>query len=194
MFTGLVETVGRVVSREGARLVVSYEGIWGDDPVQVGESVAVNGVCLTALGEGGPISFDVSEETFAKTSLGGLAVGSSVNLERSLRPSDRMGGHFVQGHVDTTGVLESVEELEGSWRVVVSVGREWAKYLVPKGSVCMDGISLTVVDPTDSGFEVAVIPHTWAHTSLSSLAVGSTVNLEFDTLVKTIERLLAFRD
>lgn len=160
----------------------------------MGESVAVNGCCLTVVDFEPGLTFDLSSETLARTCLGSLSSGSNVNLERALRVGDRLGGHIVQGHVDGVASVVSVSAVEGGWNVVVDVGASVAHYLVDKGSVTLDGVSLTVVSPNDEGlFEVAVIPHTWSATTLSSWVAGQCINVEFDVLVKHVERLIKLR-
>jgi len=198
MFTGLIESLGRVadVARVpgGYRLAVEAP-IAGE--VVPGESVAVNGVCLTVVAVAGrSLAFDLGPETARVTSLGDLAAGATVNLERAMRADTRVGGHFVQGHVDGTGALVSVAaEAEFTW-MTFSFPREQAAYLIPKGAVAVDGISLTVARLGDTRFDVQIIPFTWSHTNLSLLSTGARVNLEFDMLGKYAVRaaeLLAAR-
>lgn len=196
MFTGLVQVVGRVEAVEGLRLQVMAPPLWppANDPWQEGESIAIQGVCLTYLPDASEwLTFDLSEETLARTTLGDLRPGSPVNLERAMRPSDRLGGHIVQGHVDATATVESIAEHEGSWTMRFRVPTGGGRYLIDKGSVCLDGVSLTVVSPVEDTFEVAIIPHTWANTSLSARQAGDRVNVEFDVLAKHVERLLEYR-
>lgn len=192
MFTGLIQAKGRIESRVGGRLVVSARGAWEGDPLVHGESIAVNGCCLTLVGMEEGMAFDLSEETFARTSLGELHPGSEVNLERAMKMGDRLGGHIVQGHVDGVGTCLSIEGLDGSWtfRFRAPGG---GKYLIDKGSVSVEGISLTVVEPVEDEFSVAVIPHTFSATSLGSMAPGQKVNIEFDVLAKHVEKLLESR-
>ena len=195
MFTGIIEELGRVRSverrGEGVRMVVEARTVTGG--TREGDSVAVNGVCLTAL-EVRPDSFaaDGSRETLQRSTLGRLRAGSFVNLERAVTPSTRLGGHIVQGHVDARGRFLSAEEHGGSWTVRVAFPREVARYLVFKGSVAVEGISLTVAALNEDHFEVAVIPKTWALTNLSSLRPGDEVNLEADIIAKYVERILSF--
>ena len=160
------------------------------DPIALGESIAVNGCCLTVVASDPFLEFDLSEETFSRTTLGAFKPGSKVNLERAMRLGDRLGGHIVQGHVDGVGAVVSVREEAGSWVMRFSVPTGSERYLIDKGSVCLDGVSLTVVSPVGNEFEVAVIPHTWAYTNLSSLRIGDAVNVEFDVLAKHVERLM----
>jgi len=194
MFTGIVEELGRISTLEnleqGMRLVVSAETVTAD--IKDGDSIAVNGVCLTAL-EVGPSSFaaDVSPETLTKTTLGNLAPGSAVNLERSVTPSTRLGGHIVQGHVDARGTFLGAED-QGDFRTVrIGFPPEIGKYFVYKGSVAVEGISLTIAGLADDYFEIAIIPKTWDVTNLSTLNPGDAVNLETDVIAKYVERLLA---
>ncbi len=194
MFTGLVQAVGTVRSLQNLVLTVDAPtSAWANDPWQLGESVAVQGCCLTVVDSSDGLRFDLSEETLARTSLGQLAAGSKVNLERAMRPMDRLGGHIVQGHVDGLAHVVSVKELQGSWEFVFEVPQGGEKYLIDKGSVCLDGVSLTVVAPEGSRFTVAVIPHTYEVTSLSDRAAGDRVNLEYDVLAKHVEKLLQSR-
>lgn len=191
MFTGLVQAVGEVSSLDGNVLKVGSTEFWPGDPFLMGESVAVNGVCLTVVGTTEGLTFDLSDETLKVSTLGSLRMGSRVNLERALRPNDRLGGHFVQGHVDCVGTVVSVEENYRCWTVRFDAGAAGARYLSPKGSVCVNGVSLTVVSPSGGEFEVAVIPHTWSNTTLGLLKAGDAVNVEFDMLAKYLETLVA---
>jgi riboflavin synthase len=194
MFTGLIQAVGEVVRVDGGWLEVAVGEAPPDwEPWQKGESVAVSGACLTVVAHDPLLGFDVSEETFARTALGGLKSGSRVNLERALRAGDRLGGHLVQGHVDAVGELVSIEETENAWIYRFQAPVEFDRYLIDKGSVAIEGISLTVVRPADGLFEVWVIPHTRAATNLGTLVAGSAVNLEFDQVAKYLEKLAAPR-
>ena len=185
MFTGIVEESGRVVGRDGARLRIGASKVLDD--VSIGASIAVNGCCLTVVAFGdGWWDADVSDETFSRTSLGSLAPGDPVNLERPVRPVDRLGGHIVQGHVDAVGeIVEPVPDLR------VRLAPELLRYIVEKGSITVDGVSLTVVDVLPDGFTVAVIPHTAEVTTLGARRPGDPVNLEVDVMAKYAERLLA---
>ncbi len=191
MFTGLVQAVGTCQFAGPLRLRIDIDPSWtAADALQMGESVAVNGVCLTVVSMSlGSAEFDLSEETLARTALARLENGSRVNLERALRPMDRLGGHWVQGHVDGTGVLVSTREHMGSTVFCFEIPRDSARYLVDKGSICIDGVSLTVVAPQGNCFEVWVIPHTLVATNLSDLRPGSPVNLEYDIVAKYLERM-----
>lgn len=190
MFTGLVEAVGRVAGMKpvpgGWRLAVETSLA---REVRVGDSVAVNGVCLTMVDdEADMIAADIGPETARVTTLGSLAAGSPVNLERSMRGDARFGGHFVQGHVDGLGTLLEVRpEAEFTW-MTFAFAHEHAAWLIPKGAVAVDGISLTVAALHAETFDVQVIPHTWLHTNLASLAPGARVNLEFDLIGKYVAR------
>jgi riboflavin synthase len=184
VFTGLVREVGRVESAAGGRLLVDCGVEAG-----VGDSVAVDGVCLTVVEEGGGrLAFDVVPETLARVK----PFGARVNLEPALRAGEALGGHYVQGHVDGVGTVERAEpEGEGLRLAVAAPGL--GRYLVEKGSVALDGVSLTVAALTESGFEVALVPHTLAATTLGERRPGDAVNLEADVLAKYVERLLEAR-
>lgn len=186
MFTGIVEELGTVVSLDGGRLRIAADRVLGE--VGIGDSTAVNGCCLTVVGfdrAAGWWEADVSDETFRRTTLGSLAPGDRVNLERPVRLIDRLGGHLVQGHVDAVGtVIEPVPDL------VVSLPSELRRYVVEKGSITVDGVSLTVVEARDDSFSCAIIPHTSGVTTLGIRGAGSTVNLEVDVMAKYAEQLL----
>jgi riboflavin synthase len=190
MFTGIVEELGTVDWRRGGRLRVKAATVLED--VEMGASIAVNGCCLTVVGfdqEEGWWEADVVEETYARTALGALAPGHPVNLERPVRLSDRLGGHLVQGHVDGVGEIHrAAPDLH------VRTDRDLLRYVVEKGSITVDGISLTVVEAGEDGFTVAVIPHTMEITTLGHKGIGDTVNLEVDVTAKYVERLLAWKD
>ena len=194
MFTGLVQAVGKVRFRDDSQLEVSTPASFAPEGFDAGESIAVNGVCLTVVATEGGILFDISEETWRRTALGRLEVGQFVNLERAMLPTTRFGGHVVQGHVDTVSTLVSAEEERFVWRLDAAYDR----YLIDKGSIALDGISLTVVSPevTDRGaeFETWIIPHTKAHTNLQDRRPGDPVNVEFDVLAKYVEKMIANRD
>ncbi len=193
MFTGIVEELGRVVDitdlTSAVRLTV--DGPLVTDGARLGDSIAVNGVCLTVVETAdGRFSADVMRETLDRSCLGVLQVGSSVNLERPVRLSDRLGGHLVQGHVDGTGaVLERIADPH--WDVVrVSLPADLARYVVGKGSITVDGVSLTVVDVGDTWFSVSLIPTTRHLTTLGAKGIGDPVNLEVDVVAKYVERLM----
>ena len=194
MFTGIIEGVGQLAVHESrggdARLIVNV-GSLPFDAVQLGESIAVNGVCLTVIAfDAQSFQADASNETLSLTTLGGLAAGAVVNLERAMRPTDRLGGHLVSGHVDGVGTVLDIQHDARAqcWRFSAPVAL--LKYIAKKGSICVDGVSLTVNEVDGEGFEVALIPHTVAHTAFAHAAVGSAVNLEIDLLARYVERLL----
>jgi riboflavin synthase alpha subunit len=196
VFTGIVRELGRVVSvapvAGGVRIVVAAPATAGSSAE--GDSVAVSGVCLTAVVVAdGELAFDAVPETLARTTIGGLAPGAAVNLEPALRAGEPLGGHYVQGHVDGTGTVERVWEDVNGRRLRVEAPEELLRYLVEKGSIALDGVSLTVAALDRRGFEVALIPHTLAATTLGELAPGARVNLELDVLAKYVERLVAPR-
>lgn len=196
MFTGIIEYAGQVLSLhrndDGARLVLKAGPL--ADTVKLGDSVAVNGVCLTVVSfEAGELAFDAVNETLARSSLGELTVGRRVNLERPMRADGRFDGHIVQGHVDGTGEVLSIVDEGDSRRVRVEPPSELLRYIVEKGSITVDGISLTVAALGDTWFEVVIIPHTWEVTNLSDRSPGDRVNLEADVLAKYVERMLSAR-
>jgi riboflavin synthase len=192
MFTGIVREVGTVVAFDGSRLVLETPETASESAV--GDSVAVAGVCLTVVEAGeGRLAFDVVPETLSRTVLGGLASGGSLNVEPSLRVGDRLGGHVVQGHVDAVGRVRSVAPEGEGRRLWVDAPGTVLGYCVEKGSIAVDGVSLTVAAFDDDGFEVALIPHTLAVTTLGRLEPGAEVNLEADVLGKVVERLVAGR-
>lgn len=194
MFTGIIEGLGRVeairVAGEGGRLRVDLGPL--ADGVKLGDSVAVDGACLTVAALGGSAAeFDVSAETLRRTTLGALRAGRAVNLERALRAGDRLGGHFVLGHVDGTGVIERLDTAPGQTTLGIQAPPEVVGQLILKGSVAVDGISLTIAELAADRFAIAVIPHTLDHTTLRSKVVGARVNLETDVLGKYVLRFLA---
>ena len=194
MFTGIIEELGSVRSIEergdNARIVISARVVI--EGTKHGDSIAVNGVCLTALDiRQDSFAADVSMETLVRSTLGSLKPGTPVNLERAVTPATRLGGHIVQGHVDARGQLSRVEDHGESWTIRIAYPSEIGRYLVFKGSVAVEGISLTLAGLTDDHFEVAIIPKTWEVTNLSRLNPGDDVNLEVDVIAKYVERLLA---
>jgi riboflavin synthase len=198
MFTGLIQSVGRVLAREARggdqRLRFSW-GVMPADDIALGESIAVSGCCLTVVEfDAKGWSADVSNESLALTTLGRLSVGAAVNLERSLLPTDRLGGHLVSGHVDAVGVVEKVWDDGRSQRWRFTAPRSVLRYVAVKGSIAVDGVSLTVNAVDEAGFEVNLVPHTVAHTAFGETAVGAAVNLEVDTVARYVERLLATRE
>jgi riboflavin synthase len=191
MFTGIVETLGRIErvvdEGEGRRLIVQWPHL--AEPLAIGESVAVNGCCLTVVkAEGSTFEVQAGPETLARTNLGAKAEGDVVNLERALRVGDRLGGHFVQGHIDTTAVLRQ-RRPEGEWEFLgFAIESAWTSFMVPKGSIAVDGVSLTLVEVERDSFSVMLIPHTLAVTTLGRLAPGDRVNIEVDILAKHVQK------
>jgi riboflavin synthase len=197
MFTGIIEELGSVRSieerGENARLVISARVV--TEGTNHGDSISVNGVCLTALDiEPDSFAADVSRETLSRSTLGALKPGAPVNLERAVTPATRLGGHIVQGHVDARGQFLGVENHGESWTLRIAYPKEIARYLVFKGSVAVEGISLTIAGLTDEHFEIAIIPKTWEVTNLSHLKPGDAVNIEVDIIGKYIEKLLPSTD
>lgn len=191
MFTGLIEAVGQVAGLEhsgsGSRVRIAT-GLAGE--LRPGDSLAVNGVCLTVtLAEGGEVQADIGPETARITTLGALCPGQPVNLERPMRADGRFGGHFVQGHVDGTGILEAIRGEGGAHWLTVSFGETLAPYLILKGSVALDGVSLTVAGLGPGHFDIMVIPFTWEHTALRGLRAGDRVNIECDMVGKYVARI-----
>ncbi len=195
MFTGIIQAIGRIARSEArggdCRLVIESTSL-GFDDVRVGDSIAVSGVCLTAL-DVGPTTFaaDVSLETLALTTLGRLHAGDAVNLEKALRLSDRLGGHLVAGHVDGLATVVDLHDDARSQRWTFEVPPMLARYIAVKGSVCLDGVSLTVNSVEATRFGVNLIPHTLAMTTLSERRIGEVVNLEVDLMARYAERLFA---
>lgn len=198
MFTGLIQAVGRLAARETRGGDQRLRFRWGGLPhhdIALGESIAVSGCCLTVVAwddEGWDA--DVSNETLALTTLGRLPLGAAVNLERSLLPTDRLGGHLVSGHVDAVGAVEKVWDDGRSQRWRFTAPASVLRYVAAKGSIAVDGTSLTVNVVDAAGFEVNLVPHTVAHTAFGETAVGAAVNLEVDTVARYVERLLAARE
>ena len=197
MFTGIIEGVGRLagIDTRGGDARLSIEaGSLPFDEVRLGESIAVNGVCLTVVAFNAKyFEADVSNETLSLTTLGGLAPGALLNLERAMRPTDRLGGHLVSGHVDGVGKVLGIREDARAQRWCFSAPVALLKYIAKKGSICVDGVSLTVNEVDDEGFEVALIPHTVAHTAFAATGLGDAVNLEIDLVARYVERLLGAR-
>lgn len=194
MFTGLIQETGQIASLRKVsgktRITVTAGEIPSD--LKLGDSVAVSGVCLTAVDLGHHrFSADLAEETLQRTSLGNLARGSHVNLELPARPQDRLGGHVVQGHVDGVGKMLSLEKIRGreDWRLSIELPEQLTRYVVPQGSVTIEGISLTVARITGNHLEIAIIPHTCAATNLRTLKPGCPVNIEVDVLAKYAQKL-----
>ena len=194
MFTGIVREVGTVAAvdgnTQGIQLCIAARETASS--AAIGDSIAIDGICLTAERiDDGIIVFHAVEETLSRTSLGGLRAGNEVNVEPALRAGEPLGGHFVQGHVDGVGRVRAVEAEGVGVRVVVEAPAELLRYCVEKGSIVVDGVSLTIAELSSGAFGVALVPHTLTATTLSALAPGSAVNLEVDLLAKYVERLLA---
>jgi len=193
MFTGLVEETGRLVNKKetgkGFQFTFAAKRILDD--LNVSSSISVNGCCLTVVRrEGNTFSVDAIEETLKKTNLGKLKLNDRVNLERPLKADARLGGHFVLGHVDTTGTVKDVQELSNSHFMKISFPDNFKKYLIYVGSVSIDGVSMTVAELGDNWFGVGIIPFTWQETVFSDRIIGDKVNLEFDVLGKYVERIM----
>lgn len=197
MFTGIIEELGKVRSverrSEGVRIVIEARAV--TEGAHDGDSIAVNGVCLTALDvQGDSFAADGSRETLDRSTLGRLRPGSRVNLECAVTPTTRLGGHIVQGHVDARGTFVSATDHGGSWTVRIGYPPEVARYLVFKGSIAVEGISLTIAGLAEDYFDIAVIPKTWEVTNFSHLRPGDEVNLEVDIIAKYVERIMSCRD
>ena len=199
MFSGIVEASGKV---ESVLIEGFNKSFWIsahlDEPLKVDQSISHNGVCLTVTEilpdeKSGIQTYSVTaiHETLQKTNLEEWIEGSEINLERCLKTGQRLDGHFVQGHVDTTGILKSIESQNGSWLLTIQFPADFSSLIVAKGSICINGVSLTVVDALDDELSVAIIPYTWEHTNFHLLQTGNSVNLEFDILGKYIFRSLA---
>lgn len=201
MFTGIVQAVGRIVALQrqpsGIRLTVDRSHWHPAHEPEVGDSVCVSGVCLTLVERGdATLSFDVIAQTLALTKLGSLAVGDGVNLEPSVTASQPLGGHFMQGHIDGVGIAQPVDARDDEWRIAVKPPEQLADYIVPQGSIAIDGVSLTIasVDAATGAFEVALIPTTLKLTTLGRVRAGDPLNLEADILAKTVVHYLRRRD
>ena len=195
MFTGIIEEMGTVVSRtpsDGKEdLVIEGKEVLSD--LKVGHSIAVNGVCLTAVAvEGRNFTVEVIPETLDRTSLGNVTTGEKVNLERALSPMDRFHGHVVQGHVETVGVISQITKSRGDIRMTVMMDHEWLRYCIPKGSVTLNGVSLTIADISANDIIVALIPHTLEITNLGLKEMGDQVNVETDIFARYFERFLEY--
>lgn len=194
MFTGIIEAGGEIVGieREDQHARFTVKSTVFDD-VRIGESVALNGACLTVVDVApGVAAFDVVYETLQKTALGALAMGDLVNLERSVPVNGRFDGHVVQGHIDGTGTIASIREIDNSYFIYITALSNLTRYIVRKGSIAVDGISLTVVEADERTFSVSIIPYTWGHTNLHVRRAGDQVNLETDILGRYVERFLTF--
>jgi len=194
MFTGIIQSTGKLKKEKNFLIIETL-----DQPfeMQIGDSIAVNGICLTVKEfSKNQFKVDVSEETLKKTTLGEISsLNQIVNLEPALRLSDRLGGHIVSGHIDGLGKVENIEKLEKSWLLSIKwQNKIFSKYIVDKGSICVNGISLTIAKSDNQGeiFTIAIIPHTWDNTNLKNLSIGDSVNLEGDALIKYVEKLLRF--
>jgi riboflavin synthase len=192
MFTGIIETLGTIsnLQREQGNLHITVESDISNE-LKIDQSVAHNGVCLTVVGVAdGKHTVTAIEETLSKTSLGHFELGDPVNLERCMQMNARLDGHIVQGHVDQTAVCTGFKELDGSWEYTFEYDTSLSNVTVEKGSICVNGISLTVVNSQANSFSVAIIPYTYEHTNLHNVREGSTVNLEFDIIGKYVARLM----
>ncbi len=192
MFTGIVQAIGKL---KKVKTLLNIEILDQPFDMQIGDSIAVDGICLTVKEiSNNQFKVDVSEETLKKTTLGEKSsINQIVNLEPALRISDRLGGHIVSGHIDGLGKVENIEKLENSWLLSIKWQKKtFSKYIVDKGSICVNGISLTIAKSDNEGeiFTIAIIPHTWENTNLKNLKIGDSVNLEGDTLIKYVEKLL----
>lgn len=192
MFTGIIEQIGEVrnIQRQGSNITFTIASSISNE-LKIDQSVAHNGVCLTVVDvSNGAHQVTAIDETLQKTNLGDLRIGDKVNLERCLKIGDRLDGHMVQGHVDQTAVCKLVTESNGSWLYTFEFLQQPEHVLVEKGSVCLNGISLTVFDVSNAEFKVAIIPYTYTHTNMHRLAPGSVVNIEFDVIGKYVARIL----
>lgn len=195
MFTGIVESMGTIRSvkkfGDGLEFVIAAKFVKND--LEIDNSIAVNGVCLTVVRRSGSkFTVQAVKETLSKTNLGLLTVGHLVNLERSVTLQDRLGGHLVQGHIDATGTVTYVKTLKTSWMYTISFPKKYRKYLIPVGSISVDGTSLTTASIRHADFTVAIIPYTFHHTVFRQYKKGSIVNLEFDIIGKYLESLVHY--
>lgn len=196
MFSGIVEAIGEVkeVIHEGSNVHLEISAPFAQE-LKIDQSVAHNGVCLTVVGlDSDNYRVTAIEETIRRSNLGNLKAGSVVNLERCLRMNDRLDGHMVQGHVDMVAQCVSIEDHNGSWKFVFEYGNETEHVTVEKGSICVNGVSLTVVESWEHRFSVHVIPYTYEHTNFKDISIGDLVNLEFDIIGKYVSRYLAIRN
>lgn len=192
MFTGIIEEIGTIIGALPHRLTIGATHALGG--VEIGDSINVNGACLTIIEfTDESISVDVVQETLDRTTLGELNLGNKVNLERSLTPESRMGGHIVQGHVDGVGQISDLSSRPKEQILTIKTPETLCRYIVNKGFIAVDGISLTVTGTVDMSFSIAVIPYTWEHTVLGTKSIGDRVNLEVDVVAKYVERLLPQR-
>lgn len=196
MFTGIIEEIGKVVSlgKKGDNLNVGIRAKKVIRGLSADNSIAVNGVCLTVVRRRGDTFFvNIVHETLQKSNLGQLYKGSRVNLERSVRLNDRLGGHLVQGHVDCSGKIDHINQLNGSWEFEVAIPKNKRKYIIPVGSVAIDGVSLTVAKINKNSITIAIIPYTFLHTLFGSYKKGNSVNIEFDVIGKYVESFLTLK-
>ena len=192
MFTGIIEASGKVIDLQqesGNRHFTIQSAI--SHELRVDQSVSHNGVCLTVVHvDADTHTVTAIDETLKRSNLGALHIGDQINLERCMQINGRLDGHIVQGHVDTTAQLKQVEESEGSWLLTFGFDPQFSKYIVDKGSITINGISLTVFNEHNGTFQVAIIPYTWEHTNLSKLSIGNSVNIEFDIIGKYVEKMM----
>ncbi|MEK7263382.1 MAG: riboflavin synthase [Bacteroidota bacterium] len=189
MFTGLIQYVGTVKSQihigSGIRFSIEIGALWSS--IKIGDSIAINGVCLTVVKKRKPIvELEAVEETLRKTTLENFKIGQKINCELPLRPNDFVGGHFVLGHTDCVGKIIAIKKLSSSWLYSIKMPEKFVDYIISRGSIAIDGISLTIAEKEKNIFRISIIPHTFAHTNFSTLTIGSEVNLEFDVLGKYI--------
>lgn len=193
MFTGLVEEVGTIKSvsprGKGATVVVTANKVL--EELKLGDSIAVSGACQTVIAfDNGGFTVEAVQETMRRTRFGSWRSGDPVNLERAMRPMDRLGGHLVSGHVDGLSEVLDIRQLDGSWRLRLALSAEGSPFVVEKGSVCLDGISLTIASRGENWFEVEIIPHTWSETTLCNLRKGDRIHVEWDQIAKYVQHML----
>lgn len=191
MFTGIIETLGIIkdIQKEGDNLHITLASSISNE-LKIDQSVSHNGVCLTVVAiSGDEYTVTAIKETILKTNLSDWKVGDSVNLERAMKLGDRLDGHIVQGHVDQTGECISIEEANGSWYFIFKYDRKWNNITIEKGSITINGVSLTVLNSKDDEFSVAIIPYTFEHTNFKNFTIGTKINLEFDVIGKYVSRL-----
>lgn len=195
MFTGIVEDVGTVVrvgSGAGGGRTLTIQTALDPSSLALGDSICTSGVCLTAVQlSGDTFTVDAGPETLGRTTIGQLQVGARVNLERSVTPQTRLGGHLVMGHVDAVGYLRSLQQRENAWDLEIAVPAEVLRLAIPRGSICVDGISLTITDRSSETFSLSIIPHTWKVTTLGQLKLGGAVNVEADVIARYVDGLMA---
>lgn len=197
MFTGLIEEVGKIrnITPAGAGANIAVSAKLTLEGLRLGDSVAINGICLTVIDIGrNEFSLQAVGETIQNSTASKWSAGEQVNLERAMRADGRLGGHIVQGHVDGIGTVESIKIGELAIRLSISSSSEILRYIVKKGSVCIDGVSLTVADAANDGFSAAIIPHTWQNTILNSFSRGKKVNIETDVLARYVEKFMSERN